>query len=138
RRQLHERFVRAAALDQRAQVGGGGAIGGGGRGEGQEQGGGGEARGHGSVPALGRVRVRQPQAGEDLPLQLFHGLGLLVVLVVPAQQVQGAVHGEVGVVRGQGLALLGRLARHHRRADHQVAQQRELDPLGQAFRQLGR
>src|SRR5690606_615667 len=112
--------------------------GGGHGGQGERQEGGDAAGGHGSVPPLGGVGIGQAEAGQDLPLQLLHGLGLLLVLVVPAQQVQGAGDGQVGVVRRQRLALFGSLAGHDRRADHQVAQQRELDALGQALGQLGR
>src|SRR3546814_20712430 len=61
----------------------------------------------------------------------FHAVGLARVLVVPAEQVQDAVHGEVGVVVVGPLALLARLAGDHRRAQHQVAEQRHLHAIGQ-------
>src|SRR3546814_12701443 len=57
-----------------------------------------------------QVRIGDAQPGEDLPLQRLHAVGLAWVLVVPAQQVQDAVHGEVGVVVVGPLALLARLA----------------------------
>ena len=51
----------------------------------------------------------------------FHRFGIgLAGLVVPSLGVQGAVHQQVGIVRGQGFALFFGLARHHRCAQHQV------------------
>src|SRR3546814_7390873 len=52
----------------------------------------------GSGVVLGAVGVADAQPGEDLPLQRLHAVGFACVLVVPAEQVQGAVDGEVGVV----------------------------------------
>src|SRR5690606_36120023 len=105
------------------------------------QGGGGRGRGPGRAPAglVGQqVGVIDPQPGQDLALELLHGLGLAVVAVVPAQQVQHAVHGEVGVVGGKRRALLAGLARDRRRAQHQVAQQRQAHARRQALGQVGR
>ncbi len=76
------------------------------------------------------VGILDAQLGQDVAFELLHGLGLAFVLVVPAEQVQGAVDGEVGVVGGQRLALFLGLAGDDRRADHQVAEQWQLDALG--------
>src|SRR3546814_731424 len=85
----------------------------------------------GSGVVLGAVGVADAQPGEDPPLQRLHAVGFACVLVVPAEQVQGAVDGEVGVVVVEPLALFARLAGDHRRAQHQVAEQRHLHAIGQ-------
>src|SRR3546814_1235923 len=48
----------------------------------------------GSGVVLGAVAVADAQPGEDLPLLRLHAVGFACVLVVPAEQVQGAVDGE--------------------------------------------
>src|SRR5690606_25731408 len=58
-----------------------------------------------SRPRGSQIRIPDPQPRQDLPLQLFHALGLTLVLVVPAEQVQDAVDGQVGVVVVERLAL---------------------------------
>src|SRR5690606_29185152 len=57
-----------------------------------------------------QVGVVEAQPGQDFTLQHLHRLGLALVLVVAAQQVQHPVHGQVGIVGGRQLALFTRLA----------------------------
>ena len=54
-----------------------------------------------SIPlGSGRIGVLHADAGEGLCLQGLHGLGLLVALVVAAEEVEDPVHDKVrGVVR---------------------------------------
>ena len=59
------------------------------------------------------IGVLDPQAGEDLAFQLFHADRVGLVLVVPAEQMQGTVHGQVRVVRDQQLLLFLGFARDH-------------------------
>src|SRR5687768_10830903 len=67
------------------------------------------------------VRIRDADAREQPPLAAFHALRVPCAQVVEADQVQRPVHDHVGPVRGERLALLARLARDDRRADHDVA-----------------
>src|SRR3989344_2552720 len=76
--------------------------------------------GRSSVGVKVSVRVGEAQAGQDLALARLHGLGFLLLEVVPALGVQGAVHQHVGVVGLQRLALLLRILLDHGGADDQV------------------
>ena len=72
---------------------------------------------------LGSVGVRIAELRKNFALARFHGLGVGLVFVVPALQVQDAMHDEMGKMRFRRLALFGRFAAHHRRAQDEVAMQ---------------
>src|SRR5690606_27161993 len=72
------------------------------------------------------IGVGMTQFGQRLAFESFHLVGFGIIDVVIAQQVQAAVDDQVRPVRLQGLALFGGLACHHGYADHQVAQQRDV------------
>src|SRR5690606_11929045 len=75
---------------------------------------------------LGLVRVAEAELGEDLPLASLHDVGVRIVLVVVADEVQRPVHDQMGEMRLERLALLGRLALDDRRADDDIAERRRL------------
>ncbi|MNN33252.1 hypothetical protein D3C81_1470040 [compost metagenome] len=75
------------------------------------------------------------QFSQQFSFQCFHFLGLIVVDVVVAQQVQATVDDQVRPVGVERLALFGGFALDHGDADHQVAQQRDVE---QFIRHVGR
>ena len=70
------------------------------------------------------------EAVEQLLLERLHPLGLGVLLVVHAEQVQQAVHHQEGDLVVEGDLVLGRVAGGHRRADDHVAEQGQRALLG--------
>ncbi|MCY1456060.1 hypothetical protein D9M71_732550 [compost metagenome] len=66
------------------------------------------------------------QFSKQFPLQLFHFFRFCVFDMVVAEQMQAAVDDQVRPVRRQRLGLLRRLAGDHRGADHQIAEQRDV------------
>ncbi|MNR10673.1 hypothetical protein D3C85_1269360 [compost metagenome] len=66
------------------------------------------------------------QFGKQRSFQGFHFFGLIIVDVVVAQQVQATVDHQVRPMGLQRLALFGRFALDHLDANHQVAQQRDI------------
>ena len=44
------------------------------------------------------IRISDTEHGKDLALECFHVFGIVIVLVIIAEQMQGAVNGQVGVV----------------------------------------
>src|SRR6185437_14111435 len=67
------------------------------------------------------IRIGKAEFREHLALAALHAARIAFPLVAVALQVEQAVHQEVRVMGLDALALLARLARHHRRADHDVA-----------------
>ena len=70
------------------------------------------------------VGIRKTQCTQDGDFARFHDAGVTRCLMVQAQSMQGAVHAQVRIVRHARLALFARLARHHRRAQHDVGRRR--------------
>ncbi len=69
------------------------------------------------------------QFRQQFTFQCFHFFRFGVVDVVVAEQVQAAVDHQVGPVGLQRLALFQGFAGDHRGADHQVAEQRDIEKL---------
>src|SRR3989338_4499888 len=88
------------------------------------------------------VGVGMTQLGEQLLFQAFHFEGFGFVHMVIAEQVQAAVDDQMSPVGVQGLALFGRFAGDHCDADHQVAEQRDIQQfiwhIGRKGQHVGR
>ena len=75
------------------------------------------------------------QFGKQRSFQCFHFLGFLVIYMVVTKQMQAAVNHQVSPMGVQRLALLGGFTLDHGHADHQIAQQRDVEEL---IRHIGR
>src|SRR3546814_21158074 len=71
------------------------------------------------------VRVFEAKLFQDPHFAGLHGLSFGFLFMIITLQMQAAMHDQVRPVFAAGLVLLGGLARHNRRADHQVAENLE-------------
>ena len=71
---------------------------------------------------MGRVGIGNAEPGQDLGLQALHDLGLDLACVIVAQEVQHAVHHQVGEVVAERLVLGPRLGPSGLEGDGDVAE----------------
>ena len=63
-----------------------------------------------------------PNVGQDAPFVIFHARGIGLVLMIETEQMQDAVHRQVGVMVAQPLALFLGFLLDDGRADDDIAQ----------------
>src|SRR6185437_12047011 len=74
--------------------------------------------------ALDAVRIGDVEAPQNRALELFHGLGIAVALMIVTAQMQKSVHRKMGNMMSKRFAVPLRLARHRIVSKHDVAEQR--------------